>query len=56
MSFGSRQSKEHSYLQIPLLESAASSRMITGVVPATTPPTLKLRIIECNVLKKKWCE
>ena len=41
---------------IPLLESAASSRMITGVVPATTPPTLKLGIIECNVLKKKWCE
>ena len=39
--------------QIPLLESAASSRMITGVVPATTPPTLKLGIIECNVLKKK---
>ena len=38
---------------IPLLESAASSRMITGVVPATTPPTLKLGIIECNVLKKK---
>ena len=38
---------------IPLLESAASSCMITGVVPATTPPTLKLGIIECNVLKKK---
>ena len=38
---------------IPLLENAASSRMITGVVPATTPPTLKLGIIECNVLKKK---
>ena len=38
---------------IPLLESAASSRMITGVALATTPPTLKLGIIECNVLKKK---
>ena len=38
---------------LPLLESAASSRMITGVVPATMPPTLKLGIIECNVLKKK---
>ena len=38
---------------IPLLESAASSRMITGVVLATMPPTLKLGIIECNVLKKK---
>ena len=38
---------------IPLLESAASLRMITGVVPAATPSTLKLGIIECNVLKKK---
>ena len=38
---------------IPLLKSAASSCMITGVVHATTPPTLKLEIIECNVLKKK---
>ena len=38
---------------IPLLESAASSSLITGVVPATTPPTLKLGTIECNVLKQK---
>ena len=26
--------------------------MVIGVVPATTPPTLKLGIIECNVLKQ----
>ena len=26
--------------------------MVTGVVPATTPPTLKLGIRECNVLKQ----
>ena len=26
--------------------------MVTGVVPATTPLTLKLGIIECNVLKQ----
>ena len=26
--------------------------MVTGVVPATTPPMLKLEIIECNVLKQ----
>ena len=38
--------------QIPLLESVASSCMVTGVVPATTPSTLKLGIIECNVLKQ----
>ena len=37
---------------IPLLESAASSCMVTGMVPATTPLTLKLGIIECNVLKQ----
>ena len=37
---------------IPLLESTASSCMVTGVVPATTPPTLKLGIIECNILKQ----
>ena len=37
---------------VPLLESTASSCMVTGVVPATTPPTLKLGIIECNVLKQ----
>ena len=34
------------------LEGTASSCMITGVVPATTPPTLKLGIRECNVLKQ----
>ena len=37
---------------IPLLEGTASSCMVTGVVPATTPPTLKLGIRECNVLKQ----
>ena len=37
---------------IPSLEGTASSCMVTGVVPATTPPTLKLVIRECNVLKQ----
>ena len=37
---------------IPSLEGIASSCMVTGVVPATTPPTLKLGIRECNVLKQ----
>ena len=36
---------------IPSLEGTTSSCMVTGVVPATTPPTLKLEIRECNVLK-----
>ena len=36
---------------IPLLEDTTSSCMVTGVVPATTPPTLKLGIKECNILK-----
>ena len=36
---------------IPLLDGTTSSCMVTGVVPATTPPTLKLGIRECNVLK-----
>ena len=36
---------------IPLLEDTTSSCMVTGVVPATTPPTLKLGIKECNMLK-----
>ena len=36
---------------IPLLEGTTSSCMVTGVVPATTPPTRKLGIRECNVLK-----
>ena len=39
-----------------LLEIAVSSCMVTSVVSATMPPTLKLGIIECNVLKQKWCE
>ena len=37
---------------IPLLEGTTSSCVVTGVVPATTPPTLKLEIRECNVLKQ----
>ena len=37
---------------IPLLEDTTSLCMVTGVVPATTPPTLKLGISECNVLKQ----
>ena len=36
---------------IPLLEDTTSSCMVTGVVPATTPLTLKLGIKECNMLK-----
>ena len=36
---------------IPLLEDTTSSRVVTGVVPATTPPTLKLGIREYNMLK-----
>ena len=36
---------------IPSLEDTTSSCMVTGVVPATIPPTLKLGITECNVLK-----
>ena len=36
---------------IPSLDGTTSSCMVTGVVPATTPPTLKLEIRECNVLK-----
>ena len=37
---------------IPSLEGTTSSSMVTDVVPATTPPTLKLGIKECNVLKQ----
>ena len=37
---------------IPSLEGTTSSCMVTGVVPATTPPTLKLGIRECSVLKQ----
>ena len=36
---------------IPLLEDTTSSCMVTGVVPATTPPMLKLGIREYNMLK-----
>ena len=52
MMYGSRQSKEHSWPLIPSLDGTTSSCMVTGVVPATTPPTLKLGIRECNVLKQ----
>ena len=37
---------------IPSLEGTASSCVVTGVVPAITPPTLKLGIRKCNVLKQ----
>ena len=37
---------------IPSLEGTTSSCMVTGVVPATMPPMLKLGIRECNVLKQ----
>ena len=37
---------------IPSLEGTTSSCMVTGVVPAVTPPMLKLGIRECNVLKQ----
>ena len=34
---------------IPLLKDTTSLCMVTGVVPATTPPTLKLEIKEFNM-------
>ena len=37
---------------IPLVVVATFPCMVTGVVPATTPPTLKLGIRKCNVLKE----
>ena len=37
---------------IPSFEGTTSSCMVTGVVPTTTPPMLKLGIRECNVLKQ----
>ena len=37
---------------IPSLEGTTSSCMVTDVVPATTPLTLKLGIRKCNVLKQ----
>ena len=43
--------KEAQLPPIPSLEVTTSSCMVTGVVPATTPPTLQLEIRECNVLK-----
>ena len=52
MMYGSRQSKEHSWPLIPSLDGTTSSCMVTSVVPATTPPMLKLGIRECNVLKQ----
>ena len=34
---------------IPMLEDTTSLRTVTSVVPATTPPTLKLEIKEFNM-------
>ena len=52
MRHGPYQSKRAQLPPIPLLKDTTSSCMVTGVVPATTPSTLKLGIIECIVLKQ----
>ena len=52
-----RQLKEPSSVQLPYLRAGASddttSRMVTGVVPVTTPPTLKLEIKKFNMPRWK---